>query len=89
MNKRDIRLEMERSIQELRGWSKKMELASPALSRRLGDTADSIENSMAGRGFDSERALITMGRVEGLIVAASVLMDEWYRHNSGTPGITL
>jgi hypothetical protein len=87
MNKSDIRLEIKQSVGELRGWANRMKWASPALAKRLVDTADSIENSMAGRGFDSERALITIGKVEGLITASSVLMEEWREHNGGDSGM--
>jgi hypothetical protein len=83
MNKKDIAIEMKHSVAELRGWAERLMPASRALARELSDRADSIENSMAGRGYDSERALITMGKVEGLVTAAQVLYSEWERFQSG------
>lgn len=80
MLKRDIAIEMKRSIEELRHWAEKLYSASPALSRDLSDRASSIESVMASRGMDSDRALITIGKVEGLVTAASVLHREWTSH---------
>lgn len=80
MTKKDIAIEMKRAVDELRYWSERLMPASPSLGRELSDRADAITNSMAGRGFDSERALITMGKVEGLVTAATVLHREWESH---------
>lgn len=82
MTKKDIAIEMRNGAAELRHWAERLAPASPALARNLSDRANSIDSVMAGRGMDSEIALITMGKVEDLVTAAGILLREWERHHS-------
>lgn len=85
MNKKDIHLEQESLVRELMEWRKRLEWASPALGQLFQNQAAYI-SSRKPSDFDAGGMRQMMGKVNGLIAAASVLLDEWQRHNGPDPG---
>jgi hypothetical protein len=81
MNKRDIRLEVESRVKELRSWVAPLEEASPALARAFLDLAVQIESRGPG-AFDSYGATMMAGKVNGLVLAAHTLLEELKRNRS-------
>lgn len=85
MNKRDIGLEKESLVSELMEWRKRLEWVSPALGQLFQNQAAYI-SSRKPSDFDAGGMRQMMGKVNGLIAAASVLMDEWHEHNGDPTG---
>lgn len=85
MNKKDIRLELDSMIRELMAWEKYLEPASEALVQLFRDQVVYLSDRKPS-DFNHEGMLRMMGKVRGMVAAASVLLDEWNRHNGGAGG---
>lgn len=79
MNRRDIQLELASRIRELREWIPRLEPASPALADLFKKQAEHLE-ARSPRDFDSYGMTMMSGKINGLVAAASILLDEWTRH---------
>lgn len=79
MNKRDIQLELASRIRELREWIPRLEPASPALAALFRKQAEYLEGRTP-RDFDSWGMAMTSGKINGMVAAATTLLEEWNAH---------
>lgn len=77
MNKKDIMLEVQYRSKELLEWAGRIESASPALAAFFRDRAGYIRSAK----YDSYGATMMAGRVDGLTMAAGILLEERMRHH--------
>jgi len=74
MNKSDIRLERAYRAKELRSWIPALLEISPTLARAFEDEVARIEDP--GSRWDAYGATMMMGKVNGMTLCASILVDE-------------
>jgi len=79
MNREDIRVERQSKVKDLRAWADRLDPASPALARYFRSEADHIE--APDRRYDTYGATMMSGKVNGLIAAAHILLEEWAAHH--------
>lgn len=80
MTRKDISLELESMIRELMSWQRHLEPMSEALVQLFRDQIVLLSNKKAS-DFDAGGMRQMMGKVRGMVAAASVLFDEWNRHH--------